>query len=136
MALSGVVLLIVAPVFWAQFDIGQSERLSKGWETLRESLAPAEYFMASASLRYGEPVTDEQRKLVEKYDPLIKESKRVAAEIFTYDRYSRAVTGAAVFLGLLGLALTWFGFRLWYLRVQRQLDRILLKEAKTHESST
>ena len=65
-----------------------------------------------------------------------KEYRRVGGEFLVYDRFSRVVTGVTVFLGLLGLALTWFGFRLWYLRVQKPLDRILLKEAKRTDAIT
>ena len=50
-------------------------------------------------------------------------------EFLLYDQFTYVVTGAAIFLGLLGLVLTSFGFPLWYLRVQKPLDSILAKQA-------
>ncbi len=135
MALSGVVLLIVAPIFWAQFYISQAERTRRAFETLGESLVPADYEMAKVKFENGKPLTDEEKKLVEKYDALKKEAARAGSEFLIYDRFSRVVTVVAILLGVLGCLLTWFGFCLWYLRVQKPLDRILLKEARTHESS-
>lgn len=136
MALSGVVLLIVAPFFWAKFYITHSDRTRTAIELLGESLPPPDYYFFRAKLLRGESVTEEQRKLVQNFDSLRKESSRAGGEFLLYDRFSYVVTGAAIFLGLLGFALTWFGFRLWYLRVQKPLDRILLKEARDRESST
>jgi hypothetical protein len=130
MALSGVVLLLVAPIFWAKFYISHSERTRAAIESLGYSLPPPEYYFFRAKVLGGESVTEEQRKLVEKFDSLRRESSRLDGEFLLYDRFSYVVTSAAIFLGLLGLALTWFGFRLWYLRVQKPLDRILLKEAR------
>ena len=128
MALSGVVLLLVAPFFWANFYISHSERTSKAIESLGYSLPPPEYFFFRANIMSGEPVTDEQRKLVEKFDSLRKESSQIEREYLLYDRFSYIVTGLAIIFGLLGLSLTCFGFSLWYLRVQKPLDQILLKE--------
>jgi hypothetical protein len=130
MALSGVVLLLAAPFFWAKFYITHAERTRAAIESLGYSLPPPDYYFFRAKLLGGESVTEEQRKLVEKFDSLRKESSRLGGEFLLYDRFSYVVTSAAIFLGLLGLALTWFGFRLWYLRVQKPLDRILLKEAR------
>lgn len=137
MALSGVVLLMVAPFFWAKFYITHTERTRLAFQVLGESIPPYDYYISRATIERGESVTEEQRKLVEKYDALRKESGRVGSEFLLYDHFSCVVTGVAILLGLLGLTLTGFGFRLWYLRVQKPLDRILLKEArKTAESST
>jgi len=131
MAISGVVLLIVAPLFWAQFYITHAERTRLALQALRIDLSPEhEYWNSKARIERGESVTDEQRKLVEKYDALRKESERVGSEFLVYDRFSYVVTGAAIILGVLGLVLTCFGFPLWYRKVQKPLDRILAKQAR------
>lgn len=136
MALSGVILLLVAPIFWAKFYISHSERTRAAIESLGYSLPPPEYYFFRAKVLAGESVPDEQRKLVEKFELLRRESSRLGGEYLRYDRFSYVVTSAAIFLGLLGLALTWFGFRLWYLRVQKPLDRILLREARETDEKT
>jgi len=128
MALSGVVLLIIAPFFWAKFYITHAERTQLAIQMLRE-LPPPGYFDARAAIEGGLRVSAEQKKLVEKYDALRKESSRVGSEFLFYENFRYVVTGAAIFLGLLGCALTYFGFRLWYLRLQKPLDRILKKQA-------
>jgi hypothetical protein len=135
MAMSGVVLLIVAPIFCAQFYVSQAERTRKAFETLGESFAPADYEMAKVKFENDKPITDEEKNLIEKYDALKKEASSAGSEFLIYDRFSRVVTVLSILLGLLGCLLSWFGFYLWYLRVQKPLDRILLKEARTHESS-
>ena len=136
MALSGVILLMVAPFFWAKFYITQVERTRMAIETLGESIPPYDYYISRARIWRGESVTEDQRKLVEKFDALRKESGRAGSEFLLYDRFSCVVTGAAGVLGLLGLVFTGFGFRLWYLRVQRPLDRILLKEGRKTDGSS
>jgi hypothetical protein len=130
MALSGVVLLLVAPIFWAKFYLSHSERTRAAIQSLGYSLPPPEYYFFRPKVLAGESVTEEERKLVEKFDSLPMESSRLGGEYLLYDRFSYVVTSAAIFLGMLGLTLTWFGFRLWYLRVQKPLDRILLKEVR------
>jgi hypothetical protein len=130
MAISGVVLLIVAPIFWAQFHITHAERTRLAFQALRIVLPPEdEYWNSKARIERGEPVTEKQRKLVEKYDALRKESDRIGSEFLIYESFSNVVTVAAIFLGLLGLVLTPLGFGLWYVRVQKPLDRILAKQA-------
>jgi hypothetical protein len=97
-------------------------------QMLRE-LPPPSYYDARAAIERGLRVSEEQKKLVEKYDALRKESSRVGSEFLVYENFRYVVTGAAIFLGLLGCALTYFGFRLWYLRLQKPLDHILGKQA-------
>jgi hypothetical protein len=128
MAISGVVLLIVAPFFWAKFYITQAERTRLAIEMLG-SIPAVDTLESKARIEIGDPVTDEQKKQVEKYDALRKESGRVTHNFLLYDQFTYVVTGAAIFLGLLGLVLTSFGFPLWYLRVQKPLDSILAKQA-------
>lgn len=129
MAISGVVLLIVAPVFWAQFYITHAERTRLAIRALRIDLSPEhEYWNAKARIERGKSVTDEQRKLVEKYDAQKEEQSRAGSEFLVYEGFSYVVTWAAIVLGLLGLVLTTFGFWLWYVRVQKPLDRILAKQ--------
>jgi len=131
MAISGVVLLIVAPIFWAQFYITHAERTRLAIRALRIDLSPEhEYWNAKARIERGESVTDEQRMLVEKYDAQQEESSRLGNEFLVYDLFSYVVTGAAIFLGLLGLVLTPLGFCLWYQRLQKPLDRILAMHAR------
>jgi len=125
MAISGVVLLIVAPFFWAKFYITQAERTRLAIETLG-SVSAWDTLESKARIKIGAPVTDKQKKQVEKDDALQEESGRVMHEFLLYDQFTYVVTGAAIFLGLLGLVLTAFGFPLWYLRVQKPLDQILL----------
>jgi len=129
MALSGVVLLIVAPFFWAKFYITHAERTRLAIQMLGEAIPPPNYFDSKAAIERGLPVSEEQKKLLEKYEALRKESSRVGSEFLIYENFRYVVTGAAIFLGLLGCALTYFGFRLWYLRLQKPLDRILEKQA-------
>jgi hypothetical protein len=136
MALSGVVLLMVAPFFWAKFYITHAEQTRMAFETLFESIPPYDYYISKGKVERGESVTEDQKKLVEKFDALRKESGRAGSEFLLYDRFSYVVTGAAIFLGLLGVALTWFGFLLWYRRVQKPLDRILMKEIKKANESS
>jgi hypothetical protein len=45
MALSGVVLLIVAPIFWANYYITQAERTRLAFEALGASLPPPDYYL-------------------------------------------------------------------------------------------
>jgi len=131
MAISGVVLLIVAPFFWAQFHITHAERARLAFQALKIDLSPEhEYWNSKARIERGESVTDEQRKLVEKYDAKRKEDDRAISEFLVYEGFSYVVTGAAIFLGVLGLVLTGLGFPLWYLRVQKPLDLILLKQTR------
>jgi hypothetical protein len=130
MAISGVVLLIVAPFFWAQFHITHAERTRLAIRGLRVLPPDHEYFNSKARIERGDAVTDEQRKLVEKYDAQREESDRVSSEFWVYQGFSYVVTGAAIFLGLLGLVLSGLGFRLWYLRVQKPLDLILVKQTR------
>jgi len=131
MAISGVVLLIVAPVFWAQFYITHAERTRLAIRALRIDLSPEnEYWNAKARIERGESVTNEQRKLVEKYDARKEESSRVGSEFLVYDRFSSVVTVIAIILWMFGLVLTPFGFWRWYQKVQKPLDRILAKQAK------
>jgi len=108
MALSGVILLIIAPFFWAKFYITHTERTRSAWDALRP--LPYEYFMAKAKVESGEPVSEGQRKLVETHDAMRKESDKLGSEYLLYDRFSNVVTATAVFLWLLGHLLTWFGF--------------------------
>jgi hypothetical protein len=136
MAISGVVLLIVAPFFWAKFYISQAERTRLAFQLLGESLQHPDYYEFKAKIEKGETVTEEQKKQVERYDALRKKARRVGSGFLLYSRFCYVVTGAAIFLGLLGLGLTWFGFRLWYIRVQKPLDRILARQAtKTDDSA-
>ena len=126
-------ILIVAPIFWAKFYITHAERTRIAFQTLFESIPPYDYYFAKPKVDSGESVTEAQRKMVEKFDSLRKESGRVGSEYLMYDRFSFVVTWAAIFMGLLGATLTWFGFLLWYRRVQKPLDRILMKESKNHQ---
>jgi Flp pilus assembly protein TadB len=131
MAISGVVLLIVAPVFWAQFYITHAERTRLALRALRIDISPEdEYWHAKARIERGKSATDEQRKLVEKYDAQQEEHSRVSSEFLVYEGFSYVVTGVAIALGLLGVVLTPLGFWLWYQRVQKPLDRILAKQLK------
>ena len=134
MAISGVVLLIVAPVFWAQFYITHAERTRLALRALRIDISPEdEYWNAKARIERGKSVTDEQRKLVEKYDDQQEEHRRVSSEFLVYEGFSYVVTGVAIALGLLGVVLTPLGFWLWYHRVQKPLDRILAKQLKKRD---
>jgi hypothetical protein len=131
MAISGVVLLIVAPIFWAQFYITHTERTRLAIRALRIDLSPEhEYWNAKARIERGESVTNEQKKLVEKYDAQQEEAGRVSSEFLVYDRFSCVVTVVAIALFSLGLVFTPLGFRLWYVRVQKPLDHILAKQAR------
>jgi hypothetical protein len=137
MAISGVVLIIVSPIFWAHFHITQTQRTRLAFETLAESLPPAEYMMAEAKIRNAKVVTEEEKKLVEKYDALLKESRLAGSEYLAYADFTNVVTGVAIVLGTLGVVLSASGFILWYCRVQVPLDRILAKQAKeADEDST
>jgi hypothetical protein len=118
MAISGVVLLIVAPIFWAQFYITHAERTRLAFRALKIDLSPEhEYWNSKARIERGESVTDEQRKLVEKYDAQQKESDRIGSEFLIYEGFSTVVTVVAMFLWLLGLVLTPYGFWQWYQKV-------------------
>jgi hypothetical protein len=131
MAISGVVLLIVAPIFWAQFYITHAERTQLAIRALRIDLPPEhEYWDSKARIERAESVTDEQRKFVEEYDAQQKESDRIVSEFLIYEGFSTVVTVVAIFLFSLGLVFTPLGFRLWYVRVQKPLDRILAMQAR------
>ncbi len=135
MALSGVVLLLVAPIFWAKFYISHSERTHAAIASL-DYLPPPEYYSFKAKLLRGESLPKEDIELIEKFDSLRNKSSQLGHDYLLYDRFTYLVTILAISLALLGISLTCFGFRLWYLRVQKPLDLLLLKKSKDiHENS-
>ena len=130
MALSGIILLVVAPFFWAKYYISQAERTHMALKTLRESIAPYNYYIANGKLQNGEPLSDNEKKLVEKYDALKNDADQAGSEFLVYDKFSFVIAVAAISLGVLGAVLTGCGFYNWYYKVQRPLDRLLLEQSE------
>jgi hypothetical protein len=128
MALSGILLLLVAPFFWAQYRVRSTENMVS---TIQLSdLPPWEYYALKSKSMKGEPLTQSQRELVENVDALEKEFDKAKREFTLYTRYSKIVDCVASSLTLLGFFLAVAGFVFWYIRVQRPLDLILQNELK------
>jgi uncharacterized membrane protein YciS (DUF1049 family) len=135
MALSGVVLLLVAPIFWVNFYISHSDRTRAAIASL-DYLPPPDYYSSKAKLLRGESIPDQQIELIDKVDSLRNKDSQLSHDYLVYDRFTYLVTVLAISMALAGITLTWFGFRLWYLRVQKPLDLLLLKKSKhIHENS-
>jgi hypothetical protein len=52
--------------------VSQAERTHKAFETLAESIPPADYIMVKVQFMNDKPITDEEKNLIEKYDALNK----------------------------------------------------------------
>jgi hypothetical protein len=120
------VLVVAAPFFWATSYLKQEERWHSSLNSLVEALPPSEYFIAQAELKHGDSISPERRQLVERYDAAKKESNRLVGEFVTYERFQQIGSAVAVTMFVGGLVLAAVGFQLWYVRIQRPLDCVLV----------
>lgn len=126
MALSGVVMFIVAPIFYVNFYISYKKIEYTAIDSLR--VPHPEYYFIKSKMEHGETVTKSQKELVEKWDSFKKEGSSVKIEYNLYTRFSNVITFLSIVMGTIGLALSIVGFWLWYNRVQKPLDIILMNE--------
>jgi len=130
MALAGIVLLVAAPFFWTTYRLKQEEHLRAELRWMAEAQPPSEYYLAKVQIEHGETVSLERRQMVERFDYAEKELGRVSDEFAALESYKLTVSILAATMGTIGLSLAAFGFPLWYVRVQRPLDRLLVRESK------
>lgn len=130
MALAGIVLLVAAPFYWTSYYVKQQERFHATLRSMKAAMPPSDYFYAKVQIEKGDNVSPERRQLVEHYDAAKKESDELGDEFLVTEQFQRVAAFFAIFLGGLGLVLVFLGFSLWYLRVQRPLDRVLMRETK------
>jgi hypothetical protein len=131
-AISGVVLLIGAPVYWTSYELQLQERETEAWASLIKQVSvPGEYFFPPKA-----DGTPEAAKAHEKWEALKRivdaqeaDNFRIRRRLHDLERFEVLVTTLAWTFGMLGLFLSMLGFRLWYVRVQRPQDRLLLKQA-------
>lgn len=130
-ALTGLVLLLAAIFLWANFYIHRLEKNLLVRVRLLEAIeAPYQYYIAKARAKNGEDVSIEQKTMISRFDEAKAASDQALMEFNQVDNYNLIVTRIALCLGFSGIVISTIGFRLWYLRVQKPLDRILLNEAR------
>ena len=136
-AISGLVLLFGAPVYWATFELQLQERRTEAIVAFEKSWPPAEYFFSPKP-----DDTPENARVRERWEALRNaveaaevRNARATARLHQFERLDRGLSALAIVLALAGLAAALVGFRLWYVRVQRPQDRLLLKQAMENRTN-
>ena len=104
-------------------------------ETVIETFPTLDFYISAVENKIGATVSEEHKKLVEKYETRQMESRRALSQLLVYESFRRVVTVASIVLSVLGCGLAILGFRWWYIRVQKPLDQILKKQAEKNEDS-
>jgi len=134
MAITGVVLFVGAPVYWATFyfQLAEKETASQVARVeLREQIL--EYAHLPPPPKRGEQlspgVSEAWAKQRETVDTRRKELRLAEAQYTLFRSLSAIVNSLSIISALAGVAIGYRGFRLWYVRVQRPQDQILLRQA-------
>ena len=124
MALAGIVMLIVAPIFYAKYYISHYNIELEAIESLK-IYKPAELYFKNTK-----ELTKEEKIFLDKIESKEKENKQIQKGYELYSRFSNVILLLSIIMAAVGLALSIVGFWLWYNRVQKPLDKILLNETK------
>jgi hypothetical protein len=127
-ALTGVLMFIVAPIFYVNFYISYHKIELDAIDSLR--VPSWDYYESKSKIEHGETVTNAQKELVEKWDSFKREGSNTQLDYHLYTRFSCVITLLSFIMAVMGLALAIIGFWFWYNRVQKPLDAILLNEVK------
>jgi hypothetical protein len=134
LALTGFVLVLSAPVYWASYSLPLAEKEALhdlASRELQEQIL--KYGSLPAPPRAGEAPTVEFRESAARQAADLdvrRHELRVAENQVALQRRLLRVVGAISLIGgLLGAILASFGFTLWYRRVQISQDKILVLQA-------
>jgi hypothetical protein len=131
MAIAGLVLLIVAPVYFTTFYITSKQRELDAEMALMVEMAPPQYNAIRLRIHTGNTnVTEPEKQLVEKFDKLDLERVRAERVVELYQSHSSLLKKATVCVSIFGFLLMMSGFCFWYRRVQVPLDHILAKQVQ------
>ncbi len=136
-AISGLVLLFGAPVYWGTFELQVQERRTEAIVAFEKSWPPPEYFFLPTSVgtNDGGGARERLEALRQSVEAAQAENVRATERLREFERLERWLTVLAILLAVVGLAATVGGFRLWYVRVQRPQDQLLWKQAMENRTS-
>ena len=129
-AISGVVLFILAPVYWAGFYVAYKHQELAAFQTLFGAVASYDFYMDNAAAEAGKPITPEQKSRIEHQRAARQQANSTGLDYNLMAKFYGVVNGSALVFELAGLMLMYWGFNRWYYRVQEPLDKILQKQAK------
>jgi len=130
-AISGLLLLVGAPVYWATFEVKLQERQTEAWVSLFKRIqVPGEYLVPPRfeSTPEGNRAREEWQALRDSIDSQEAEHFRITAQLRDLERVERLVSVVALLAAVLGLIFASLGFRFWYVRVQVLQDQLLKKQ--------
>ena len=137
-ALAGLVLFIGAPVFWIQYTLelrqGEDDHVRANLTALGvflEAHDAASYFRPA-----GIPTPTPVPEALANEKKVQAAVETASARLGQYAPYAAWVTATATVAAILGLALAILGFRLWYVRVQRPQDLLLMRQLDQHPQPT
>jgi hypothetical protein len=113
MALAGLVLMFGAPIYWAKYEADLTDYVVEQIRNLPE-VPPL----------YSTPTPEDRAEAKRK-----AEAWKPPSGLARYMRHDIAINTISLVLFIAGFICTGLGFWLWYVRVQRHLDALLLKQA-------
>ena len=130
-AISGLLLLVGAPVYWTTFEVKLQERQTEAWVSLFERIqVPGEYLVPPRfeNIPEGNRGHEKWQALRDSIDSQEAEHFRISAQLHDLERVERLVSVVSLLAGALGLLFASLGFRFWYVRVQLPQDQLLKKQ--------
>jgi hypothetical protein len=129
-AITGVILCILAPLYWASFYVAYRHQELAALQSLHDAVASEDFSVLKATDQTAKTMTTEEKQLVEHSNSAKQRAQSTGADYLLMARFFNVVNVIAVTFEIAGLFVTFWGFNRWYRRVQEPLDRILQKQAR------